>query len=652
MKGSHFTTVLIIAAFVLIAIAAGTGPVQARTISVVMDNNYPPYIFPDSTGQPQGILIDQWRLWEEKTGNRANITATDWNTAQVRMDAGEFDVIDTIFRSGTREQKYDFSKPYATLDVPLYVDADISGISGPESLEGFVVAVKSGDYTVEYLRSRGVTSFHEYPSYEAIVSAAKNGDVVVFCIDKPPAVFFLHKYGIQNHFRETAPLYSGQFHRAVKKGDTQTLAEVQAGFDAISPAEYENIDRKWTGSSVISTEFLWSFAVMIAGILALFAIVVLWNRTLQKKVEKSTARLREEARVSADRAEALRESEERYRNLFEHNPAPMLIYGRSTLRLLAVNEAFRTCYGYTQEEALAMVLTDLYPEEEKEPIADLAKRLHGYARAGEWHHRKKDGSWMTIVAYSHDILFKGVEARVAVITDITELKKTAEALQLAHKKLNQLNTITFQDIQSAAFALNSYLELMKREIREPTSIPFIDRQKAIVRQLTETLDFSKKYQTMGMKPPSWQNVEQVFLFAISHLPALSVERDLAVSGLEIYADPLLETAFANLVSAMIHYGTGATRFSFRSRENPDGSISLVLEDNGRGIPTEERTVLFTPESGQGTGAGLVLAREILSITGITLREEGAEGQGTRFVIGIPRSECRFTGSGNSEMRTS
>lgn len=125
----------------------------------------------------------------------------------------------------------------------------------------------------------------------------------------------------------------------------------------------------------------------------------------------------------------LLESETRYRHLFERNPAPMLIYERGSLRLLAVNEAFERGYGYSRAEALGLVLTDLYPPEERGPITELASRLHGHANAGEWHHLRRDGTVMTIVAYSHDIDYGGHDARVAVLTDITERKRAELALQ-------------------------------------------------------------------------------------------------------------------------------------------------------------------------------------------------------------------------------
>jgi len=124
----------------------------------------------------------------------------------------------------------------------------------------------------------------------------------------------------------------------------------------------------------------------------------------------------------------LKESETRYRYLFEQNPASMLVYERITFRIIAVNDAFVLNYGYSHEEALGLLLSDFYPENERQSIKTFASGLNGYANAGEWHHIHKNGSIMTIVAHSHDIVFEGKNARIAVITDITERKKAEEEI--------------------------------------------------------------------------------------------------------------------------------------------------------------------------------------------------------------------------------
>ncbi|MDP1682377.1 MAG: PAS domain S-box protein, partial [Burkholderiales bacterium] len=136
--------------------------------------------------------------------------------------------------------------------------------------------------------------------------------------------------------------------------------------------------------------------------------------------------------------QTLRESETRFRLLFERNPAPMLVYERASLKLLAVNEAFMNQYGYSREEALALLLPDLYPEPEKEAIVALIPQLHGHVFVGEWHHLRKDGTLVNIVAYSHDINFEGRDARIAVLHDITERKLAEDALRVSELRYRTL----------------------------------------------------------------------------------------------------------------------------------------------------------------------------------------------------------------------
>lgn len=134
----------------------------------------------------------------------------------------------------------------------------------------------------------------------------------------------------------------------------------------------------------------------------------------------------------------LRESEKRYRLLFEKNPVPMLIYERITLQILAVNESFLGHYGYSPDRVSSMKLHDLYPEEQKKPIIELTERIRGHAYAGEWKHYKADGSLIDILAASHDINYENKDARIAVINDITERKKSELALRESEEKYRTL----------------------------------------------------------------------------------------------------------------------------------------------------------------------------------------------------------------------
>ena len=81
----------------------------------------------------------------------------DWGKARAAMESGQADVIDTIFATEERRKIYDFSLPYATIDVPIYFHQSIGGITDAASLRGFMVGVKEGDACIDHLLAHGVT---------------------------------------------------------------------------------------------------------------------------------------------------------------------------------------------------------------------------------------------------------------------------------------------------------------------------------------------------------------------------------------------------------------------------------------------------------------------------------------------------------------
>jgi ABC-type amino acid transport substrate-binding protein len=272
-------------------------PASKETISVVTDDNYPPYVFRNSNGGLQGILIDQWALWSAQTGVQAKIYAMDWADALVGMQAGKYDVIDTAFYNEERDTWLDFAEPYATIDVPIFHNNKIGGITDAASLVGFEVAVKSGDSCITILQAAGVTNIVEYPSYEAVVEAAKRGDVNVFVADEPAALYFLYQKGIANDFSRSQTLYSGQFHRAVKQGDEKMLQLVSEGFATIPSDRLHVIDDKWFGREGTMLYLGYYIEYVLAGIAVVGMIILLvshWNMRLRKEVKKKTDELRRE----------------------------------------------------------------------------------------------------------------------------------------------------------------------------------------------------------------------------------------------------------------------------------------------------------------------------------------------------------------------
>gem|GEM_PF-1473939 len=282
-----------------------------RTLHVVLDNAYVPYSFQSDTaesGKLQGILVDQWRLWEKKTGIKVEIHGADWNDALQRLRAGEFDVIDSIVETTERRAYFDFTPAYTPVEGSIFFRKDISGITGLTSLKGFPIGVKTGDQHIDKLKENGVTTLIPFPNDEALLTAAKERKINVFIADDPSGLYFLNKMGIAGDFRHSAPVFRDELRRAVRKGESALLRQVSEGFAAISSAELKAIDERWYGRDISRYGPFLIYTGYGAGAALLFIVALIaWNRTLQKGILQRTAELGESELRLRQIAENIRE---------------------------------------------------------------------------------------------------------------------------------------------------------------------------------------------------------------------------------------------------------------------------------------------------------------------------------------------------------
>ena len=125
---------------------------------------------------------------------------------------------------------------------------------------------------------------------------------------------------------------------------------------------------------------------------------------------------------------SLRDSEQRYRLMFEHNPQPMWVFDTDTYRFLAVNDAAVHRYGYSREEFLGMSVFDIRPAGIVQPASSLSCPVERYDQLGAFTHLKRDGSLMVVEVSSHELIFSDRPARAVLAQDVTERRRAEEAL--------------------------------------------------------------------------------------------------------------------------------------------------------------------------------------------------------------------------------
>jgi len=223
------------------------------------------------------------------------------------------------------------------------------------------------------------------------------------------------------------------------------------------------------------------------------------------------------------------------------------------------------------------------------------------------------------------------------------LKRSAAALKRANKQLNLLSSITRHDILNQITALNGYLTLVRDELPDGITTGYLDMLESVAGTIETQIAFTRVYQDLGSQEPQWLEISSL----IPHITISGLtitESDL--NGIRIYADPIAGKVFENLLDNTIRHGGAVSRIEVTAHKEP-GHLIITWDDNGVGIPASEKELIFQRGYGKNTGFGLFLVREILSITGITIREIGTEGNGARFEILIPEGGYQINQTNSS-----
>jgi len=168
--------------------------------------------------------------------------------------------------------------------------------------------------------------------------------------------------------------------------------------------------------------------------------------------------------------QALRESEHRYRTLFEMNPLPMWVYDLESLAFTAVNEAAVRHYGYSRDEFLRMTIRDIRPPEDL-PALEEALRQIDLRRGAQFRHRTSNGTIIDVEVTSFEFVSGRRRARLVIAQDITARKRAEEELRRSEERYRDLfenaNDIVFTtDLEGCITSMNVAGESVSGYARE------------------------------------------------------------------------------------------------------------------------------------------------------------------------------------------
>jgi PAS domain S-box-containing protein len=226
------------------------------------------------------------------------------------------------------------------------------------------------------------------------------------------------------------------------------------------------------------------------------------------------------------------------------------------------------------------------------------------------------------------------------IMDVTERKRAEQAAKLAELKIALLGDITRHDVRNKVTALSGYLQLAEMRSTDPSARELLAKARLAANSITHQMAFAREYQALGQNEAHWLDLTEAFRRGVANLDLGRVNVHCALDGYEVFADPMLEKVFHNLVENSIRYGRTVTAVEL-SAAVTEGSLSIVCQDDGVGITEEDRATLFDWEFRGRRGHGLHLIGEVLRISGMSIRETGGSGRGSRFEIVVPSGRFRL-----------
>jgi len=340
--------------------------------------------------------------------------------------------------------------------------------------------------------------------------------------------------------------------------------------------------------------------------------------------------------------EALRESEEQNRLLVNNAGEGILVIQGS--RIVFANPKSSSIFQLKTSELEGEDIISYIISEDKDCFFEFLQSclLHQSEKTMVKSFRIFDANnelkWLEIVPVP--IIWNEKNAILLLASDSTGRRLAEDALVQTNKKLHLLSSITRHDVLNQITISLAYLDLLKKKNNDEQLDNYIQKQLDATHTIRTQIVFTKEYQDIGVKSPQWQNLKEKINNVIEETKTDIVSYSSDLARMEVYADPLLERVFFNLINnSLMHAGT-ITKISFLLQEQIDG-VSLIYVDDGIGIAEREKTQIFDHGHGKNTGFGLFLSREILSITGLTISETGIPGKGARFEILIPRNVYRI-----------
>ena len=373
--------------------------------------------------------------------------------------------------------------------------------------------------------------------------------------------------------------------------------------------------------------------------------------------------------------QALEQSEARFRLAVEASPNAMIMVGKDG-RIVLTNAHAESLFGYPREELLQQSIDALVPARFRGKHADfragffLSPKSRPMGAGRDLFGMRKDGSEVSVEIGLNPIQINDVTFVLVSIIDITNRKRTEEALRESEQKLRkQAQELEEQLIASGRLVSVGELSAsMAHEFNNPLGIILgfaqglladmdpadpnyrpiqiiSEETKRCEKMVRDLLEFGRPKSTDFILIDVQETISKTLEMISTRLYKQDVQavQEIAPELPRIYADPQqLQQVLVNLsLNAMDAMPAGG-KLTLRAKQNSSGQMTIAVADTGFGIDADTLPKIFQPfftaRKWRGMGLGLPICERIVKSHGGRIEVESQPGQGTTFTIHLPLNQ--------------
>lgn len=425
---------------------------QSRIV-LAIETGYAPFVFLNAQGQPTGLAHDYIRLIEAKIGaSFKQRQFSSLNEIFEKVRAGEVHIVNAVTQTPARLQLLKFTDPFISVPNVIVVKKDRDGPMSELTLSGLKIALVKSYAVTENLSGKKLNFTPDLvPDDMTALLNVSFGHSDAAIIDLATASYLISKKGITNLRVAGETELSVQLAIGTPINEPLLNSILKKGLAAITDAERERIHNSWintSGQNIFADWRLWlALGIVLLAVLAVIAIISIWNRMLRQQVMTRTTELEEgrallEQRV-LERTAALARSEAQLRATLDNTPNVAVQWYDYDGRVTYWNKASETLFGWMAEEALGKTLDTLIftPEAAAEFQRILVRIRESGCSYGpfevEMHTRNGGKGWTLSTVFAIPMEDDHI-GFVCMDVDITERKFAEESLRASEEKLRGL----------------------------------------------------------------------------------------------------------------------------------------------------------------------------------------------------------------------